>query len=90
MGAVSRFEFEGDVRPNWLKLVRGTVALRCDYQAEYTNTLRGEMRCFAVLVLIQVLGYRNHCAVEDTRSFYHRFFFLSAYVPAVYVGFSLV
>ena len=38
--AVSRFEFEGDVRTNWLILVRGMVALRCDYMAEYTNTLR--------------------------------------------------
>jgi hypothetical protein len=69
VGAVSRCEFGGDVRNNWLKLVRGIVALRCGYQAEYTNTLRGEMRCFAGLVLIQVLGYRNHCAVEDKSSF---------------------
>jgi len=69
VGAVSRFEFEGDVRTNWLKLVGGMVALHCDYQAEYTNTLRGEMRYFACLMLIQVLGYRKHCAVEDRSSF---------------------
>jgi hypothetical protein len=69
VGAVGRFEFEGDVRNNWLKLVRGIVALRCDYQAEYTNTLLGEMQCFAGLMLIQVLRYRNHSAVEDRSSF---------------------
>jgi len=69
VGAVSRFEFGGDIRTNWLKLVRGTVGLRCDYQAEYTNTLRGEMRCCAGLVLIQVLEYTNHCAVEERNSF---------------------
>jgi hypothetical protein len=66
--AVSRFEFRGDVRTNWLKLVGGMVAIRCDYQAEYTNTLRGEMLCFAGLVLIQALGYTNHCAVEERSS----------------------
>jgi len=69
VGAVSRFEFEGDLSTNWLKLVGGMVALLCDYQAEYTNTLRGEMWYFAGLVLIQVLGYRKHCAEEDRSSF---------------------
>lgn len=37
MRVVSGFEFEGDVRTIWLKLVRGIVSLRCDYQAEYTK-----------------------------------------------------
>lgn len=88
VGVVSGFEFEGDVRTHWLKL----VVLRCDYKAEYTNTLgrgMGGMRWFAVLVLIQVLGYRKHCAVEENSTFIIIFSFISPYILTVYVGFSL-